>query len=1034
MSLVTPPTNYQFESFDPRSLGDCQLWFDAADTSSITTSGNQVTAWRNKGRISVNAVPNTGVCTSGNTTMSGLNYINCPAGTDLAFTCALNTQARTWFAVIRNRTQINAASAPQYIGIVNATAGSQDALIAYRVSGDNYGLYNGPNGVAVRVGTTTIQNPFGNIIVYNLINGATGNRISVNGLAATLSTNTAASGYSTASLKYLINTSSYNTSNDFFEILFFSRVLDSTEFQLVEGYLAWKWGFGLSESFVPTNIPDCKFWLEGEDYTKMTLSGTTITSWTDRVSNVTLVPANGTLYGPTLTSGNARNRGAFFNNSTANSTWTNTTRGLYYKNLSTPAFTLSSRSVTIIIVGNGNSNVSFRSMLQMWSGSADGTAVPGMNVYMQPFSASEGVHYKVDNGSAVVYQSVGPGTNQVTATYLIVKNGGVNSDNIIKYAGRDTTVTTYTNSGYNSGYTYPIHFIALASSNSQADFGDRVFSGGINEVLIYDRAISDEEQVMISTYLSRKYAASDIQTSLKDSFPPNYLYMHDPPTTRQFIPRDISNSSGTPCTLWLDAADSSTITLSGSNVTQWRDKSGQVRNVTPSGTGITYSNNAIVFAGTGCLTGTTASFLQNSSNGTWSAFAVFLATTFTGSNPRIFNYDPLPNRVAQFLLVEAGTLRAIGFTTGAGAYTAIGPSVVINTRYLVGAVNDTSNITAYVNGVAGTAVAHTASSVASNTSFTIGGYSASADRLTGSIFEVLCFAGPVSTVQRQQIEGYLAWKWGLQGSLPSTHPFYYSASTLSLPPSYTARMNELRFQLTVHFWLDLSLLSKITISGSLFGVVARTGTAFGNNSSTVSCGTYVQNIENGTMPAALIGSADIFRNINALSVGSTTLSFFLVYRINTGATLGGRIASFGSAGTIDTGNELYFSISYSTTRAFVMTRNATTLNVGTSPGLDQFHVMSVIFNGSTCSGFFDGGAASASVATTTTFGISSVQFGRNIDNTSNILGNIYIAEAFLVQFAASTQQRLFIEGYLGWKYRSVLDKFPATHPYKYVSP
>ena len=47
------------------------------------------------------------------------------------------------------------------------------------------------------------------------------------------------------------------------------------------------------------------------------------------------------------------------------------------------------------------------------------------------------------------------------------------------------------------------------------------------------------------------------------------------------------------CTLWLDAADSSTITLSGSTVTQWNDKSGNGYNTTSYGGTPTLLANAI---------------------------------------------------------------------------------------------------------------------------------------------------------------------------------------------------------------------------------------------------------------------------------------------------------------------------------------------------------------------------------------------------------------------------------------------------------
>ena len=49
--------------------------------------------------------------------------------------------------------------------------------------------------------------------------------------------------------------------------------------------------------------------------------------------------------------------------------------------------------------------------------------------------------------------------------------------------------------------------------------------------------------------------------------------------------------------------------------------------------------------------------------------------------------------------------------------------------------------------------------------------------------EVLIYTGELTTAQRQNVEGYLAWKWGLQFSLPPTHPYhpYYNKSR-SIPP------------------------------------------------------------------------------------------------------------------------------------------------------------------------------------------------------------------------------------------------------------
>ena len=42
---------------------------------------------------------------------------------------------------------------------------------------------------------------------------------------------------------------------------------------------------------------------------------------------------------------------------------------------------------------------------------------------------------------------------------------------------------------------------------------------------------------------------------------------------------------------------------------------------------------------------------------------------------------------------------------------------------------------------------------------------------TFNLSEMIAFSPALTTPQRQQVEGYLAQKWGLTASLPSTHPF-----------------------------------------------------------------------------------------------------------------------------------------------------------------------------------------------------------------------------------------------------------------------
>jgi hypothetical protein len=46
------------------------------------------------------------------------------------------------------------------------------------------------------------------------------------------------------------------------------------------------------------------------------------------------------------------------------------------------------------------------------------------------------------------------------------------------------------------------------------------------------------------------------------------------------------------------------------------------------------------------------------------------------------------------------------------------------------------------------------------------------DALKGKISEILVYNGTLTQSEVNQIEGYLAWKWGLQNKLPSSSPYY----------------------------------------------------------------------------------------------------------------------------------------------------------------------------------------------------------------------------------------------------------------------
>jgi hypothetical protein len=104
--------------------------------------------------------------------------------------------------------------------------------------------------------------------------------------------------------------------------------------------------------------------------------------------------------------------------------------------------------------------------------------------------------------------------------------------------------------------------------------------------------------------------------------------------------------------------------------------------------------------------------------------------------------------------------------------------------------------------------------------------------LVGKISEVIVYNVGLSVAQRQTVEGYLAWKWGLQASLPATHPYYALVPVPhpfnKVPP--TIRQPALYYDVTPGNWTRdwqpyLKALTKanstgVTVAMSTFGTVS----------------------------------------------------------------------------------------------------------------------------------------------------------------------------------------------------------------------
>lgn len=247
-----------------------------------------------------------------------------------------------------------------------------------------------------------------------------------------------------------------------------------------------------------------------------------------------------------------------------------------------------------------------------------------------------------------------------------------------------------------------------------------------------------------------------------------------------FTPTSISN-----CRLWLDCADSNTITLSGSNVTQIRDKSGNNNNAVPSAytapvTGTLNSINAVNFSTTTSQMDIAISFAAQAK----SCFVVFRHTVdILAQSVKFQNMLGLNTAGRLNFVVDGNTANTYNIAVVPNGFTNIMLYSVSRSSYnfqtptMISAIQDTtvSNNIVTVNGSNATVVANNAAANYSTASTSLQlsrSVTANSNYVTTWILgEYIQYDGYIAPTQRQQIEGYLAWKWGLVSNLPAGHPY-----------------------------------------------------------------------------------------------------------------------------------------------------------------------------------------------------------------------------------------------------------------------
>lgn len=530
--------------------------------------------------------------------------------------------------------------------------------------------------------------------------------------------------------------------------------------------------------FAPTQIANCALWLDGADSTCTPLSGTTVTRWIDKSGN---------------------------NNST---TTTNGTPRLGNIN-GVPAVDFQTSSDSFYAEGASGTGIPY----QPTTGFLTFFAVVSMRNLASPNTFGRIISCAATNSGA--------NTDFNTTTNFTVTRAAA-TDEFSLY--RISNVTTTTVADYNtpslltalfdntSAYFY-LNGTLVGSFASTGAFGFKYyaiainitqkltiqdnFTGLIGEEIMYYAALSTAQRQQVEGYLSWKWG---LQGNLPSDHPYKNINIAVTPlpslTLAPSLVPVIFNKSWNPLiitgglSLWLDAADSSTISYSAgtTNITQWNDKSGNGRNATgylsPQPTDI----NGVPAIQFGSADNTVKSNFDGSiSNGTnnVSIFAVCTSDK-TSTNPfnRLVSLATFNTTNDAFTAGFAAAIILGGnnnyFGGQRNGISLFGSTNIISTNVAlqVAAIWQNGAFALYVNGSLYYQNTYTAQGLFTYANYAIGrciqnGFPGSNPTFVwnGKIGEVIMNNAIISDLQRQATEGYLAWKWNLVGDLPLNHPF-----------------------------------------------------------------------------------------------------------------------------------------------------------------------------------------------------------------------------------------------------------------------
>ena len=453
---------------------------------------------------------------------------------------------------------------------------------------------------------------------------------------------------------------------------------------------------------------------------------------------------------------------------------------IYIDGVLNTSFTYNSytTSANSFIIGSGSSNGSGQNFsgnideVRIWNIALTATQIAAYyNVRISPTTTGLTGYWYMDEGSGTTLNNAvsgGPAFTLYNSTF------SSNVCPVVNYRVLDIT-NTVTTSSWN--------FYAVTYDGTTA----KLYKNGNLDVSVAATSTATPDTLQIGAYNGGSFLNGYLDNircynTVLTQAQIQAIYNYELANPTSYYNENASSLAFTPTTvsgiqLWLDANDNTTLQLSSTTVNQWNDKSGKGYNATQYGltTAVTYSANgfnklpAISFtSGQGLI--------ANSPSGTFStSITLFAVFSTTGSSTYTTVINKTNNNLAapfdpynQYVYYGNGSSSAS--TTGYNLNT-LNTLNLFSISYNVPSANNIT-IQEYLNGTSQLNFSGTGVYGDTVNNIYIG---LRADRVTtfvGVMSEIIVYNTNLTTTQRQNIEGYLAQKWGLLGSLPSNHPYY----------------------------------------------------------------------------------------------------------------------------------------------------------------------------------------------------------------------------------------------------------------------